>query len=98
MGKLRTMSAVCGVLVLAAFLSSCGQMIPILSTDTTLILGKDQAWSMDYVAVLPQEASMLAQQYQASLDQMVQEARLKGITASWELLPPTANETSLTYK
>jgi hypothetical protein len=73
-------------------------MIPILSTDTTLILSKDQGWSMEYVAVLPQEASMLAQEYQASLDQMVQEARLKGITASWELLPPTANETNLTYK
>jgi len=98
MRTLRTILGIWVVLILGAFLSSCGQMIPILSTDTTLTLGKDQEWSMLYVAVLPGEASILAQQYQESLNQMVQDARLKGITASWELLPPKANETNLSYR
>ena len=87
------------MLLVLAFLSSCGQMIPILSTDTQLSLGQDQKWSIQYVAVLPGEVSIVAQQYQATLNQMVGQATARGITASWELLPPKSNnDTNLSYQ
>lgn len=98
MGEMKKISWIIGVLLVAALLPSCGSMIPILSTETDLMLDRDEKWSMTYVAVLPGEANIVAQQYQAGLDQMVMEVRSKGITATWEILPQESNNTNITYR
>ena len=83
---------------IATLLSSCGQLIPILTTDTELTLGGNQTWFIQYTMVLPSEAELLVEQNQASLEQLVLDFQSKGVNASWELLQQQPNETNISYR
>jgi len=98
MGIVRASIKTTIMLLLAAFLSSCGSYIPILSTDTELTLGRDQRWSISYVVVLPADVAPLLAQYQTTLNQMVAEVRLQGVDASWELVSQAQNDPNISYK
>ena len=98
MGIVRACIKTITMLLLAAFLSSCGSYIPILSTDTELTLGRDQRWSISYIVVLPSDVAPFLDQYQTTLNQMVAEVRLKGVEASWEPLGQAQNEPTISYK
>lgn len=98
MGNLKARFKTWLVIIVAGLLTSCGSMFPILSTETELTLGEGEKWAMQYVIVLPVEASIVAQEYQASLNDIVSEMNSKGIIASWEMIPQGPNNTNISYR
>lgn len=83
---------------ISALLSSCGQLLPILTTDTELTLGRNQTWYIQHTMVLPGEAEFLVGQNQAYLEQQVSDFQSKGVNASWTLLQQQPNETNISYQ